>query len=381
MRSLGIYIHLPFCIKKCQYCDFLSFSDKGSFVAEYFQALTAELKRYTFLSKDYIIDTVFLGGGTPTSIDSTYIVAFLREIRKIFQMSENSEITIEMNPGTVTDRKLSDYVESGINRFSLGVQTFDDIMLRRIGRIHTSEQVFQTVKLFHSQEIENFNIDMMHSLPYQRFDDLCKDLEILVSLNPAHISYYSLIVEEGTEFHSLYHLKPDIFPDEEEDRKMYHHIVSFLNQHGYRQYEISNYSKFNWKCRHNLKYWSLDEYLGLGLSSSSFVEGIRWRNTFDWNEYLSISQIGKKCIATEFQILSNHEKMEDFCIFALRTTEGINKKRFHELFFQDMEEVYGEVMLELIEEKLAAQNEIFFHLTPYGLDLANFCEMKFLLSK
>ncbi len=182
MRSLGIYVHLPFCIKKCKYCDFLSFSDKFLFVAEYFQALSEELNRYEFLSKDFIIDTVFFGGGTPSAIDSSFIITFLQKIRERFQMSENPEISIEMNPGTVTEQKLLDYVASGINRFSLGVQTFNDEILRKIGRIHTSEQVFQTVKLLHSQGIENFNIDMMHALPCQRFDDLCKDLEILVSL-------------------------------------------------------------------------------------------------------------------------------------------------------------------------------------------------------
>lgn len=381
MRSLGIYVHLPFCIKKCKYCDFLSFSDKFSFVAEYFQALSEELNRYAFLSKDFIIDTVFFGGGTPSAIDSSFIITFLKKIRERFQMSENPEISIEMNPGTVTEQKLLDYVASGINRFSLGVQTFNDEILRKIGRIHTSDQVFQTVKLLHSQGIENFNIDMMHALPYQRFDDLCKDLEILVSLNPSHVSYYSLIVEEGTEFHTLYHLHPDVFSGEEEDRRMSHRIFSFLSQHGYRQYEISNYSKNNRKCRHNLKYWSLDEYLGLGLGSSSFVEGIRWKNTFDWQKYLSISHIKRTCIATDFQFLSEQEKMEDFCIFSLRTTEGINKKRFRELFLQEMEDIYREVMAELIQEGLAVQNEHFFHLTLRGLDLANLCEMKFLLSK
>lgn len=378
MRPLGIYIHVPFCLKKCKYCDFLSFSDKYSFVAEYFRVLTEELKTYEYLSDEFVVDTVFFGGGTPSSVDSKWICLFMEAVRKNFNLSGESEITIEMNPGTVNEEKLSDYLSAGINRYSLGVQTFNDKSLNRIGRIHNSDQVFKTIQMIQSFGIRNYNIDMMHALPFQTFSELCQDLKAVVSMTPAHISYYSLIIEEETEFFSMYESKPEIFPSEEEDRRMSHYIFEFLKNNGYEQYEISNYSKKGMQCRHNLKYWSLEDYLGLGLGSSSFVNGIRWKNTLDWKSYLDFET---QNVIFDLEVLTVGERMEDYCIFSLRMKRGIDKRRFQRLFHKPIESVYGEVIRELIDDGLMQQNDQYLYLTRRGFDLSNLCEVKFLLLK
>ncbi len=370
-NSLGIYIHIPFCRKKCGYCDFLSY-ESGD-IEEYFSALKREIVFMGEFLSHRNVDTVFIGGGTPSIADAKEITDTLSLLRDCFGVEDNAEISIEINPDSLDERKLSEYVKSGINRFSLGVQSFDDEKLKLIGRVHDSSEAKSAIKLL-SSRADNYNIDMMMALPNQSMEDLKKDLEILLSFYPKHISYYSLILEEGTLISEFAKKNPEAFPSEETDREMYHYICNSLKREGFLQYEISNFERESFHCRHNLKYWELGEYLGLGAGASSYFNHIRKKNTSSLKEYIAFSN--SPSVVGEFQ--SEKDEMEDFAIFGLRKTEGISKKAFKEKFSEDFDEVYNLARKKLIRQGLAEEDKTFFRETALGRDLSNKCEIEFL---
>ena len=288
-EELGIYIHIPFCIRKCYYCDFTSYTNKFSKVDEYIKKLIEEINEYE-LSK-YNITTIYIGGGTPSSIDSKYIIKILNEIKnKIYRNEtkwEDIEITIELNPGTVTKNKLQDYKKAGINRLSIGLQSTNNEILKTIGRIHNYKDFLNIYELIKEVGFENYNIDLMIGLPNQKIQDIKKDLKEILKLNPNHISVYSLIVEEDTAIKDLIDKGKIKLPDEETERQMYWYIKNNLELKGYKHYEISNFAKSGKESKHNLNCWKQKGYIGIGLSACSFLNKERYGNENDISEYLA----------------------------------------------------------------------------------------------
>ena len=374
MKNKGLYIHTPYCAQKCKYCDFLSFAN-GDMMEDYFSALKKEIS--LFGEFQYGVDSVFIGGGTPSFIPSSYVKDFMETVRGAFALKEGAEITIEMNPESVSREKLEVYLKAGVNRFSMGVQSFNDESLRYIGRIHNSKRAIEAIGMIRSLGIENINIDMMMALPYQTFDDLKRDVEKLLQFNPNHLSYYSLILEEGTCLYDYYEKNPEAFPDEGLDRRMYHYLVGELENAGLRQYEISNFAKENYESRHNLKYWSLEEYIGLGLGSSSFIDKTRRKNTSDLSFYIYSLEKGRLPIESSEKI-TEKELMEDFMIFGIRKNRGVSKEEFKKLFSVELEGVYGKEVKGLMKDGLMEEEGDYLRLTKRGRDLSNLCELKFI---
>lgn len=378
MKNIGIYIHIPFCDKKCNYCDFLSFSNKSEFIENYFNALYREMEIRSHEISEYTIDSIFIGGGTPSLVHYTYISGILKNLSNFMNISRNAEISIEMNPNLVDEIKLNNYLQSGINRFSVGVQSFNDKHLSILGRIHNSKKAIETINLIKNLGIKNFNIDLMMALPEQSLDDLKKDVDTILGFNPPHISYYSLIIEENTPM--FFYSKEDryVFPDEDIDRSMYHYIVDTFNNNKIKQYEISNFAVNGHECKHNLKYWSLEDYLGFGIGSSSYFNEKRFKNTDSITKY--IDSISNNIIPIENVIeLSLKDKIEDYMIFGIRKTDGVSEIEFYNKFRINLLDYYKHQIDELISDKLMVKSDSRYMLTTKGMDLCNYCELKFLL--
>lgn len=374
MKNKGLYIHIPYCARKCAYCDFLSFAHEDE-MEDYFDSLKKEIN--LFREFQYGVDSVFIGGGTPSFVPSSYIKEVLDAVRETFALKDSVEISIEMNPESVFLDKLEAYLHAGINRFSLGVQSFNDNSLKEIGRIHTSKRAVDAVEMIKFLGIKNFNIDMMMALPFQTFDDLKRDVDIVLQMEPSHISYYSLILEEGTSLYNYFEDSPSAFPDEDLDREMYHYLVENLESTGFNQYEISNFAKAGYESRHNLKYWSLEEYIGLGLGSSTFIDRSRRKNLSNISNYIKSIEEGQFPIENS-ETLTEKELMEDFMIFGIRKTRGVSKKDFKETFYIDLKSVYGKEIEELIGDGLMEEEGEYIRLTKKGMDLSNVCELKFI---
>ncbi len=292
-RDLGIYIHIPFCAKKCDYCDFLSAPCTDKEMKEYFEALYEEIEQYRGHVNSYVVPTIFIGGGTPSVVASSYIEKTLSLIKEVFQIDDTGlEATIEINPGTVSIEKLESYQKSGINRISFGLQSANNQDLKLLGRIHTYEQFEQNYHLARELGFTNINIDLMSALPGQTCESWERTLKQVLQLKPDHISAYSLIIEEGTKFYDMYREGVEghkLLPDEETDRQIYHRTKELLKNSGYQRYEVSNYSKPGYECRHNLSYWIGTEYLGLGLGASSYMAGARFSNVDELDKYIQIN--------------------------------------------------------------------------------------------
>ena len=279
MKEIGIYIHIPFCIKKCEYCDFVSYCNKEKYVPQYINALKKEIKNN--INKEYKITTIYIGGGTPSSIEENYIADIIETIKlnmndENLKNFENIEVTIEVNPGTVTEKKLKTYKEIGINRLSIGLQETHDELLKSIGRIHTYEEFLKTYNLARKIGFNNINVDLIIALPNQTIQDIKENLEKIIKLNPEHISVYSLILEEGTPFYNKYNENKIKLPDEELERNMYWYVKNTLENNGYMHYEISNFSKKGFESKHNMNCWNQEEYLGFGVAAHSYNNKTRY---------------------------------------------------------------------------------------------------------
>ncbi len=391
-KCLSLYIHIPFCVRKCHYCDFLSVPADEAEMEAYIQALLMEIESYRNSKwSERSIRTLFIGGGTPSVLSEKQITSVFDKLKDVFCLEEDCEITIEANPGTVTKQKSRCYFDNGINRISIGLQSTDDQMLRRLGRIHTYDQFLETYAWVRDAGINNVNIDMMSALPGQNVRSYCEGLEKVMALEPDHISAYSLIIEEGTPFWEIYHNNCDLLPSEQEDREMYEQTKELLSRLKYERYEISNYARGGYECRHNIVYWERDEYLGLGLGSSSLLEECRFKNSCDLKKYIEAWKSGKGEMVQRLELenLSVQERMEEFMFLGLRMRKGISYQRFYKQFLKEVEEVYGEPIFNMIEQGLLEKTcnvdekrgteEIYLRLTDRGIDVSNRIFEQFLL--
>ena len=379
---MELYIHIPFCVRKCAYCDFLSAPADQDTIARYMSVLEEQLVRQAASFQKKVIDTVFIGGGTPTILRTGQLERLLATVHKHYVLAENVEITVEANPGTITAGKARALAEGGVNRVSLGLQSACETELRLLGRIHTYDDFLRSYGLLREAGIRNLNVDLMSALPGQTIASYEKTLHQVLTLHPEHISAYSLIIEEDTPFYEQYREDeklrdagevPQILPSEESERAMYELTGALLEDHGYERYEISNYAKAGFACRHNIGYWTGEEYLGLGLGASSYIEEIRFCNTSELSEYLA-----EDFYPREVQKLSKNDRMAEFFYLGLRMTAGVAKAEFVRRFGLCAEAVYGDVLKELVAQELLADTGTHYRLTSYGRDVSNQVLYRFL---
>ncbi len=356
----GIYVHIPFCRHKCSYCDFTSFSDKIDYAEAYMACLYKELKMRGDELKDYEFDTVYFGGGTPSYIPPKLILGAMNQIKKCFRLKENAEITLELNPGTIGESKVETYVKAGINRFSIGLQTAIDEQLADLGRIHNARDYVFATKLLAGQ---NFSTDVMLGLKNQTEEDVKKTIELAASCGSKHISMYALTVEDGTPIYTDY-LNGEL-PDSDEVASLYEFGRKLLEEKGYHRYEVSNFAKEGFESKHNLNYWKRGEYIGVGVSASSFMRGKRFTNTFDLDEYM-------KCIISGFYpaVTSEEVSVEDakfeYVMLAMRTKYGVNMQEYKEKFGTSLGDDFPNALkktvkyLELVDGNLRIKDEFLY---------------------
>lgn len=376
-KSVSLYIHIPFCIAKCYYCDFNSFPCRDEFIPAYFNALKKELIQYEKQLKDYKISTVFIGGGTPSLVDSNYIHKLMLFLKDNFNMNKDVEITIESNPGTLTSEKLDAYIGSGINRLSIGLQAAQDRILKILGRTHRLEEFSVGYNLALKAGFKNINIDLIFGIPYQTLDDWNETLEYVMDCNPAHLSCYSLKIEDGTVFGKKASTGEIVPVSDDLDRRMYWKTIEKLKKKKYLHYEISNFSKENFRCRHNLVYWTGLKYIGIGAGSHSFFNNKRYNNVVNMDKY--IDNINKNIPVKENeQLIQKQDKISEYIILGLRLTKGINMEDFKNKFKIEILEVYNKQIENLKKRNLLKLKGNMLRLTPLGLDLANQVFMEFL---
>ena len=367
MKELGIYVHIPFCKRKCAYCDFISFSGKARLIEKYVEALKREINKCKIGKEDYMVKTIYFGGGTPSFIESKYIVEILEAIKEKFNISKNAEITIEINPGTVTEEKLKDYYEVGINRISFGLQSTNSQLLKLVGRIHSYSSFLEGYNLAKKTGFKNINVDLMIGLPVQTLKDVQKDLSRIIELNPEHVSVYSLIVEEGTRIEEKIKNKELYLPSEKLERKMYWEVKKKLEEAGYIHYEISNFAKAGYESKHNLSCWNQEEYLGFGLAAHSYFNNVRYSNTDDFDEYFDWPENSK--IIHERQ--TDEDKQKEFMLLGLRKIEGVAISDFKNKFIENPIYLYRETLNKLVTQGLIEVDIDSIKLTNRGIDLAN----------
>ena len=366
MKEVALYIHIPFCKQKCFYCDFPSYARKDDLMSDYIEALLIELKEKI---KAYKVRSLFIGGGTPSYLNEENLSKLMKEIKNI-NFIEDAEKTIECNPGTVSEEKFNIMKGGGINRLSFGLQTTKNNLLKGIGRIHTFEAFKDNYNLARSVGFNNINIDMMFGLPNQSVKDWTDSLEEVAKLNPEHISAYSLIIEEGTPFYKLYNEDKLKLPSEEEEREMYKKCKNILIENGYHQYEISNYAKEGKECLHNEVYWMCNEYIGVGASSSSYIDGKRIKNIDDLREYIKRIGSGKSIVDEEI-INTKNDNIEEFMFMGLRMNCGIEEEEFKRRFHTDVDNVYKDVIEGNINKGLLERKRGRIYLTDKGIELSN----------
>ena len=372
---LELYVHIPFCVRKCQYCDFLSGPSDEETKDRYIEALLKEIRAAEH-TEDYEIVSVFIGGGTPSALKAEAIASIMRTLQEQFFFCEDAEVTIEANPGTVDLEKLTIYRNVGINRLSPGLQSTDAEELKLLGRIHSYEEFLKSYEWAREAGFSNINIDLMFAIPGQTGEAWWQHLYQVAELNPEHISAYSLIIEEGTPFAEQ---NLDL-PDEDTEYQMYEDTAEILERYGYRQYEISNYAKQGYMCRHNAGYWQRREYLGFGLGASSLYRGMRFLNTRRMQEYLKESRNPDQ-IRQDVTVLSRNERIEEFMFLGLRMTEGISEKKFEENFDVRLMDVYGDILQKYEETGFMEHIETKWRLTRKGIHVSNHILADFLLDE
>ncbi len=376
MKNLGIYIHIPFCKQRCYYCDFVSYANKQEKVKEYINCITKEIDSYLYELENYNVTTIYIGGGTPSFIDSIYIVNLLNKLRDKLKNNDtkwsNIEITIEVNPGTVNLEKLKQYKEAGANRVSIGLQSSNDKLLKQLGRIHNYQEFLNTYQTARQVGFENINVDLMLGLPNQSIQDLRETIENVVKLTPEHISVYSLILEENTKMEQCIKSGKLELPDEEVERQMYWYVKNKLELNGYEQYEISNFSKKGRESKHNTNCWKQKEYIGLGIAAHSYINRKRYSNIEDLDKYIEnikANEIEKNRRTHEIQTIDEAQK--EYMILGLRTIKGVSIQEFKEEYGENPIYLFREELNELVNEDLLEIDSDFIRLTNKGLDLAN----------
>ena len=376
MRLLELYIHIPFCKKKCKYCDFLSGPSTADERESYVKSLCQDIRSYAHLAKACRVISIFVGGGTPSTLTAFQMQQIFSAVRDTFVVEENAEITVEMNPGTVDREKLSGYKICGINRLSIGLQSTKNRELQILGRIHTYEEFLQSYQWAREAGFQNINIDLMFAIPGQTGEAWRAHLRQVAELKPEHISAYSLIIEEGTPFAEC---ELDL-PDEDTEYQMYEDTAGILAEYGYQQYEISNYAKDGYACRHNIGYWKRTEYLGLGLGASSLYGENRFSNTRDMQEYLGFSGNTER-IRKDVLKLSLKDQIEEFMYLGLRMTEGISEIDFEQNFGQKLENIYGSVLQKYKETGFLEKTGANWRFTRKGIHVSNHILAEFLLDE
>jgi len=389
-KKLGIYIHIPFCVKKCAYCDFLSFEGQDVLIHKvYAKALISEIESHALAyGNDYSVDSVFIGGGTPSLILPSMIDDILRTIKDRFNMGINAEITIEANPKTLTEVKLESYLNSGINRISIGAQSFNDFMLRIMGRPHFAEDIPATFAMARNAGFQNINLDLIFAVPGQDMNIWKDTLRKAIGLDPEHISFYSLQIEKGTKFYELFETGPYEKISDRLDREMYHYAVMRLQDAGYTRYEISNAARSGYECRHNIKYWTLEDYLGAGVSAHSYVGGKRFGNTKDIETYIELnlepqlvedengndSEVAYKRLRESSHENSTADDISEYMFTGLRMMKGVGLDDFERRFGRPMKHVYSNHWLwierHIQEGSLIVENGRIM-LTDKGIDISN----------
>ena len=375
MKKLGIYIHIPFCKQKCFYCDFVSYANQDKYFQKYVQALNKEINNFID-NNEFEVQTIYIGGGTPSLIDAKYIEEILHIFEKRNLLKEVKEVAIEVNPGTVTEEKLRNYKNSGVNRLSIGLQSTEDKILKQIGRIHCYDDFLNTYKMAREVGFKNINVDLMIGLPNQKILDVKNSLEKIIKLEPEppnHISVYSLIVEENTPIEKMLESGELELPDEELERNMYWYVKNFLELNGYKHYEISNFAKLGNESKHNLDCWNQKEYVGFGVAAHSYIDDVRYGNIGNVEEYIKNcenGEFGKNKVIDEVEndIFS---KEKEFMLIGLRKIEGVLIQDFKNKFGENPIFVFKDELKKLVDENLLIVDFDRIKLTNKGLDLAN----------
>ena len=376
--SLGLYLHFPFCVKKCRYCDFLSFPGNMDAMRLYAAAMIREMDACADLARDRHVVSIFLGGGTPSVMPARLLREIMSALRREFRVDPDAEITMEMNPGTLNAAVLS-FAGDCVNRVSLGVQSFSDSELAMLGRIHTAAEAERGFAMLRDNGIRNISLDLMSGIPGHTAESLGRSLRTAVGLGPEHISVYSLIVEEGTPFWDLREKGQLPLPGEDEERAMYHMTKRILAESGYRRYEISNYARPGFSCRHNERYWRRGDYLGFGIGAASLFEEKRWSNTRDFHEYLECSSDPARIIR-DLETLDARSEIEEFMFLGLREMEGVTEQDFRSSFGMAMRDIYGDTLDRLVSEGvMTSDGNGRWYLTERGIDVSNMVLAEFLL--
>ncbi|MCM1386313.1 MAG: radical SAM family heme chaperone HemW [Bacillus sp. (in: Bacteria)] len=375
MRDLSLYLHIPFCERKCRYCDFLSYPATETEKEDYITLLLSEIEKRAFSYKEHQVISVFIGGGTPSILKLNAVERLIEKLKLNYTFSESPEITIEANPDSVTAEKLAAYHRAGINRLSIGLQSADDKELKLLGRLHDYAAFCNAYEMARAAGFQNINIDIMSAIPGQTLPVYQKTLERILAYRPEHISAYSMILEEGTWFYE--HQKELPLVTEDEDRMLYQLTGEMLASFGYNRYEISNYAKPGYECIHNKVYWQRGDYVGFGLGAASMVKDVRWNNKKTYAEYAYAVEHAPEDMNDNMQYLTVNEQMEEFMFLGLRLTKGIEKDAFFRKFGVSIESVYGSLIEKLEREGLLIVND-FISLTPYGMDISNYVMAQFL---
>lgn len=371
--KISLYIHIPFCVRKCLYCDFPSFSGMESIFDDYVRMLCREIDETYSDYRGMEVKSIFVGGGTPSVLPPALLGRISDKIFSRFDVDSKAEITIETNPGTLDAKKLAEMKSMYFNRLSMGLQAWQDRLLKKLGRIHTADEFETNFLQARDAGFKNINVDLMFALPAQSLDDWQETLEKVMKLRPEHISAYSLIIEEGTPFFDMFDRGELKETDEETDRKMYYLAKEMLSDKSYKQYEISNFAKEGFECYHNKVYWRTEEYQGFGLGAHSYADGVRFHNTYDMKEYLR-----GEGLRLDKEFLSLQEKQEEFMFMGLRMNEGVSEAEFLRRFGESMDSVYGDEIKELISEELLVKKDGRLSLTDRGVDISNSVFEKFI---
>ena len=371
--KISLYIHIPFCVRKCLYCDFPSFSGMESVFDDYVRMLCREIDETYSDYRGMEVKSIFVGGGTPSVLPPALLGRISDKIFSRFDVDSKAEITIETNPGTLDAKKLGEMKSMYFNRLSMGLQAWQDRLLKKLGRIHTADEFETNFLQARDAGFKNINVDLMFALPAQSLDDWQETLEKVMKLRPEHISAYSLIIEEGTPFFDMFDRGELKETDEETDRKMYYLAKEMLSDKSYKQYEISNFAREGFECYHNKVYWRTEEYQGFGLGAHSYADGVRFHNTYDMKEYLR-----GEGLRLDKEFLSIEEKQEEFMFMGLRMNEGVSEAEFLRRFGESMDSVYGDEIKELISEELLVKKDGRLSLTDRGVDISNSVFEKFI---
>ena len=369
LKEVGIYIHIPFCKRKCFYCDFCSFECNENTHKEYIKALINEIRAFN-VDEDMVIKTLYVGGGTPSFIDESYIEQVIEVLKEKYIFDDKIEATIEVNPGTANKEKIKKYKDIGFNRISIGLQSTNDRLLSLIGRIHNYNEFEETFNIARDVGFKNINVDLMVGLPTQTIEDVEESINKIINKNPEHISVYSLILEEGTKLEKMVNSNEFELPDEDTERKMYWLVKKALENKGYEHYEISNFAKKGLYSRHNTDCWKQKEYLAFGLAAHSYLNNKRYSNTTNLNEYIEKNLNGIPCRIVE-EVQDKKTKMNEFVILGLRMINGFSIKNFNEKFEVDFLEEYKNELNKLIKMGLILIKNDIISLTDKGIDFAN----------